>query len=317
MAVVRHFSREGLVFDVIDQGPRDGDVVVLLHGFPQGAETWQRVVDRLAQAGYRTLAPNQRGYSPGARPRGARHYSLRAVKEDVLAMLAQAGVARAHVVGHDWGGAVAWALAAADPGASAPYPVTAADPVTPANPITSVTVVSTPHPGALTAALLQGQALRSWYMLLFQVRGLAERAMHPDGRGWRLAMRGVPENLQAAYAARMREEGALSAALSWYRAIPRELVSPTAPRGPSVVPSWFVWGARDPALGRTAAEATSRFVSAPYRFVVLPDAGHWIPERNADTLSDLIIRQLNGPQVSQRPQRGPGAARRPGSEAVG
>jgi pimeloyl-ACP methyl ester carboxylesterase len=109
---VDSFRRDGLTFDVRDAGPPDGEPVVLLHGFPQDSAAWDQVSPALHQAGLRTLAPDQRGCSPMARPRGRGRYRLRETTADVLALLDAAGLERAHVVGHDWGGMVAWALAA-------------------------------------------------------------------------------------------------------------------------------------------------------------------------------------------------------------
>src|SRR3954467_7630213 len=126
------FRRGDMVFDVQDGGPPDGEPVVLLHGFPQDRTAFDRMAPALHTAGLRTLAPDQRGYSPGARPVGRSHYRVREAVGDVLAMLDAAGSERAHVVGHDWGGAVAWAMAAWHP-----------------DRVRMLTALSTPHPAAL------------------------------------------------------------------------------------------------------------------------------------------------------------------------
>src|ERR1700737_4666991 len=103
------YERDGLVFDVRDEGPLDGPVVVLLHGFPETSASWSDVIPKLVDAGYRAVAPDQRGYSPDARPRGRRAYRRRELVADVLALIDQTGAERVHLVGHDWGAAVAWA----------------------------------------------------------------------------------------------------------------------------------------------------------------------------------------------------------------
>ena len=100
---MERFERDGLIFDVVDSGPGDGEPVVLLHGFPQDSSSWTAVSQALNHAGYRTLAPDQRGYSPGARPPGRQHYTDRHLVDDVWALLDAAGLNQAHVVGHDWG----------------------------------------------------------------------------------------------------------------------------------------------------------------------------------------------------------------------
>ncbi len=280
------FSRDGLVFDVRDKGPGKGEAVVLLHGFPQDATAWDPVTSRLHEAGLRTLAPDQRGYSPQARPRGRRAYRMALLVDDVLALLDDRGLARAHVVGHDWGGAVAWALAGRHP-----------------ERVASLTVLSTPHPAAFTAALAGSQAIASWYMGAFQLPILPEVAL---SRALPRMLRGLPDASIARYTRRMREPSALGAALGWYRAIP---FSPPGGFGAVVVPTTYMWGARDPALRRRGAELTGRYVSGPYRFVEL-DAGHWLPETRPTEVASAVVEQVTSvpstPRVAARPMTDPG-----------
>jgi pimeloyl-ACP methyl ester carboxylesterase len=269
------FERDGLRFDVVDSGPLDGEPVVLLHGFPQDASCWDQVSPPLHEAGYRTLAPNQRGYSPGARPAGASSYRFRELVDDVLAMADAAGVDGFQVVGHDWGAQVAWALAADQPERA-----------------TSVASLSVPHPAAFKAAALRGQILRSWYMGLFQARGVAERVLRPGSWLWTRFMAGLPAEVAEHYAERMSEPGALTGALSWYRALPLELRHPSVRVGSIRVPTLYVWGAHDPALGRAAAELTADYVSGPYRFEILAASGHWLPESSAELVGPLLLEHL-------------------------
>lgn len=292
------YERNGLVFDVTDGGPEGEQAVVLLHGWPQDRTAWKRVEPRLRMAGLRTLAVDQRGYSPGARPPSRSSYPLRELVADVVALLDAAGLARAHVVGHDWGGAVAWALAQRNP-----------------ERVRALTVLSTPHPAAMSWAMRHSdQALRSWYMLAFQLPVLPELVLR---RTLSDALRrsGLPEEDVQRYVARFRQQpGVASGGLAWYRAmtapgeLARELTrtartarkvlpgkgsgsgaseSPArTPRGISV-PTTYVWGSGDPALGRAAAERTARYVTADYRFVEV-DAGHWLPE----TCPDVVAREI-------------------------
>ena len=266
---------DGLVLDVTEAGPPDGVPVVLLHGFPQDATCWDALTPALTAAGYRTLAPDQRGYSPGARPTGVEPYRLRHLVDDVLAVMDAAGAEWAHVVGHDWGAAVAWAAAAW-------YPER----------VRTLTALSVPHPRAMTAAAARGQALRSWYFLLVQPRGLGERLLAPGSRGWRLALTGLPEASRRRYTARMSEPGALTAALSWYRALGADRSDAAVRVGHVAVPTLHVWGTRDPALGRAASLATAPFVTGPYRFEALVGAGHWLPERHADRVVGPLLEHL-------------------------
>lgn len=267
------FERDGLRFDVRDAGPRGGDIVVLLHGFPQDGSAWDAVAARLNEAGLRTLAPDLRGYSPGARPTARSAYTAAQYTADVLALLDAAGADRAHLVGHDWGGAAAWVTGSRFP-----------------ERVTSLVVLSTPHPAAMTRAMTRStQALRSWYMALFQLPVLPEVLVsHTLSRT--LTRSGLPEEHAARYAARMQEPGALTGALNWYRGLPASLLSPI-PDCP--VPTTYVWGREDVALGRVAAEATGRHVTGPYRFVELA-AGHWLPETRPREVAAVVLDRIRG-----------------------
>ena len=225
----------------------------------------------LHAAGLRTLAPHQRGYSPGARPGGRRAYRLEELAADAIALLDAAGVERAHVVGHDWGAGVAWALAAWHH-----------------ERVASLVALSTPHPAAFTRAMLGSQAFRSWYMLAFQLPGLPERAV--AGRiGDFYRSTDLPEEHVERYAGRFSRPGELNGPLNWYRALPfgRRGV------GRIRVPTTYVWGRRDPALGRAAAERTAENVVGDYRFVEL-DAGHWLPETHPETVAREILQRVEG-----------------------
>jgi pimeloyl-ACP methyl ester carboxylesterase len=270
------FRRDGLTFDVRDGGPPDGDAVVLLHGFPQDSSAWISVEPLLRRNGLRTLALDQRGYSPGARPSGRTAYRLSETVADVLALLDAAGLERAHVVGHDWGAAVGWALAGWHP-----------------DRVRSMTAISVPHPGAMARALVTSdQGLRSYYMALFQLPVLPERLILANGAAplrRMLSRGGLPDAAVDRYVRRMLEPGALTAALGWYRAMPwsmRERV------GRIRVPTLHLWSTGDPFLGRAGTEDTARFVDAAYRLEVLEGVGHWIPELAADVVADLVTAHV-------------------------
>ena len=256
------------------EGNPDGSPVLLLHGFPQSAAAWDRVWPALADAGHRVLLAEQRGYPSDFRPRGRRAYRVPLLVEDVVAALDEP----VHVVGHDWGGVVGWALAASRPEL-----------------VRSLTVVSTPHPRALARALRTAdQARRSWYVLAFQLPVLPERLLLANGgRRLRGVLRGSGLDADTAreYAARMSEPGALTAALNWYRALP---LAGRSIAGPVPVRTLYVWGEEDFALGRRAAEDTGRYVTGPYEFVPLPGVSHWVPEQHADELLPPLLRHLAG-----------------------
>ncbi|WP_238348576.1 alpha/beta fold hydrolase [Ornithinimicrobium pratense] len=282
------YTHDGLTFEVLDGGPRDGETVVLLHGFPQDASAYDEVTPLLHEHGLRTLAPHQRGYSRGARPRRASAYRVGVLMDDVVALLDAAGIRRAHVVGHDWGGAVAWALAQRRP-----------------DRVASLVVLSTPHPHALRwAAGRSDQAWRSSYMLGFQLPWMAERLLVRTVQGGGMVRRGVPTEHQRRYAARLRRPEDARGPLNWYRAPLRPRLrgarwhhleggDPGWAQAAVRVPTTFVWGRHDVYLGRSAAERTAAYVEADYRFVEL-DAGHWLPERAPEVVAREILARVRG-----------------------
>jgi pimeloyl-ACP methyl ester carboxylesterase len=270
------FRRQGMEFDVRDAGPADGEPVVLLHGFPQDRTAFDRMAPVLHGAGLRTLAPDQRGYSPGARPTGRGAYRLRETAQDVLALLDAAGLESAHVVGHDWGGVVGWALGAW-------YPER----------LRSLTALSVPHPATMAKAMVTSdQALRSSYMALFQLPVVPERlVLAGGGATLRKMLRngGLPDDAVDHYVQRMREPGALTAALNWYRALPYGVRDGI---GRVSVPTLHVWSTGDAFLGRAATEATRQYVTGPYRLEVLEGVTHWIPELAAERTAELVVAHV-------------------------
>lgn len=280
MVSLTHFTRQGLRFDVRDEGPEDGPVVILLHGFPQDSTSWDAVVGSLHARGLRTLVPDQRGYSPHARPAGISSYRLDELVADVLALADAAGADRFHLVGHDWGGAVAWQSAHAA-----------------SNRVATLTVLSTPHPSALGQALrTPGQLVKSWYMAAFQIPEIPERWL--AGRiGKMLRGSGVPETAAAHYDRRFATAQDLRGPINWYRAtVPfGGLAQPDDDKARIRVPTTYVWGNRDFALGRTAAERTAQHVAGPYRFIEL-DGGHWLPELHPEQVASAVVERIAPPQ---------------------
>ena len=268
-----HFERAGLRFDVVDAGPTDGETVVLLHGFPQRPSCHDEVALRLNDAGLWTLAPAQRGYCAGARPRRRRDYRTSELTKDVLAMLDAAGVERAHIVGHDWGAAPTWGMAAWHPDRTA-----------------SITVLSTPHPLAMIDAFRgSNQALKSWYMLFFQLPLLPELVVRPL-LAKTLRNTGLPEEHVNANVSAMSEPGALTAAINWYRGLPFSIREPVGRIG---VPTTYIWGRNDFALNRFAAERTGHYVDGPYEFIDL-DASHWLPETEPEAVAEAVLKRVTG-----------------------
>jgi pimeloyl-ACP methyl ester carboxylesterase len=273
---IERFSRDRLSFDVTDDGPVDGRVIILLHGFPEDRHCWVRLARWLTGAGYRVLAPDQRGYSPGARPAGRRAYTIDRPARDALALADAAGADRFDIVGHDWGAVVAWYLAGYFPGR-----------------VRTLTALSVAHPQAFGRSMVGStQALHSWYMLFFQLPGAPVWLLRQIG-GRRIAASlqrsGLGEDSARRYAARAADPTAIRGPLNWYRAIP---FSRGDRLGPVATPSLLLWGDRDRFLTRAAAEACERYVTGPYRFVALAGASHWLPSEASDDVAPPLLEHL-------------------------
>ncbi|WP_435744408.1 alpha/beta fold hydrolase [Nocardioides sp. SYSU DS0663] len=272
------FHHDGLTFDVVDDGPLDGDPVTLLHGFPERASSWRRVAPLLHEAGLRTYAMDQRGYSPGARPEGRRHYRTELLAEDVAALVRTIG-RPVHLVGHDWGAQVAWVLTGQHPEL-----------------VRTLTAVSVPHPAAFGAAMTSSdQALRSWYIGLFQVPKVVELLAHAGGgRLFEHFLRasGMEDDELARVREEVVEDGALPHALGWYRALP---LSDRSLMGRSIkVPTTMVWSDGDSALARRGPELTERYCRADYELVVLQGVSHWIPTQAPEALAEAVLERVAG-----------------------
>lgn len=262
--------RGELRFDVHDEGPLDGEPVVLLHGFPQRASSWGRVVPLLHDVGLRTLAVDQRGYSPGARPRSRTSYSTEGLVADLAAVVEAVG-RPVHVAGHDWGAVVGWAAAALRPEL-----------------LRTLTAVSVPHPGAMAAACLRSdQLLRSWYVAAFQLPWLPERVLASRFGDQAMRASGMDPESLSRFRREVVETGALPGALGWYRALP--FSHPRVAWRRIGIPTTFVWSDGDTAISRVAAHRAGEYVDAAYSYVELPGVSHWVPEQAPEELAAAII----------------------------
>jgi pimeloyl-ACP methyl ester carboxylesterase len=261
-------------------GPEDGRRVLLLHGFPQTSWAWRDELWALASAGYRAVAPDLRGYSRGARPAELEAYATDVLVGDVLALADAMEMEAFDLVGHDWGGMLAWIATVGQP-----------------ERVRSLAVVSTPHPLALERVLRgggdPGQVGQGAATEAFRVPEVPERLLlGPEGDGAGLATLLAESGLDAddarVYVRALSEPGALTAALNWYRAMDRSMLDGF---GPVRVPTLYVWPSGD-AVPRVAAEDTAEFVEGPYAFEVLENVSHWVPEMAPVELSDLLVRHL-------------------------
>lgn len=258
------------VFDAVAAGPKHGRKVLLLHGFPEFGIEWEAQLRALAGAGYRAVAPDQRGYSAGVRPAGIEHYQLDHLVRDVRGIADALGWGRFDLVGHDWGAAVAWVAAARYGGR-----------------VRSLTAVSVPHLGAFSKALREDpdQQERSKYMSFYrQPTPIPEDKLLSKP----LAIPGVPAEHLTEYNARLREPGALTAALDWYRANDF-----TGYPDRVDVPTLFV-ASEDPAVAPSGIGDTKNWVTGPYRLEMVPGGGHFLPEAAAPVVSELLLTHLCG-----------------------
>jgi pimeloyl-ACP methyl ester carboxylesterase len=265
----------GFEFTLLAAGPTDGSPVMLLHGFPQFADVWTQLLTVLGRNGFRAVAIDQRGYSSGARPTQIEAYNVAKLTSDVIALADILAWRSFHLIGHDWGGFIAWQLAAI-------YP----------DRIRSLSVLSTAHIDAFLNAVASDpdQKTRSQYIQLFKMPGQVAEAMFlkEDGVRLRGVFQGkVPEKQISANLQRLMVPGALTAVLNWYRALDLH-----ARIGPVSTPTLYIWGDQDMALGRAAAEATVHYVNGPYRFEVLQGYSHWLQDEAPEALSDLIVGHL-------------------------
>jgi pimeloyl-ACP methyl ester carboxylesterase len=270
----------GLTFDALASGETGSPLVLLLHGFAESMHCWHAQLAMLAANGYRAVAPSQRGYSPGARPDVGvpANYHIDHLMDDAMAIAGACGDGdrRFHLVGHDWGGSIAWALADRVP-----------------QRLASLTILSRPHPNAFNPALQMpdgDQAQRSRHHKAFLEPDAADVVLADDAR-WlreRWAANGVPVAAMEQHLGVLGNKPTMEAALAWYRA--RGAIR--APIGPIRVPTLYIWGDADDTVGRAAAEGTEDFVAAPYRFEVLPGIGHFAADQAPDRVSEVLLQQI-------------------------
>ena len=262
-------------FTIDTAGPTSGPAILLLHGFPETRQMWQHQMRAVARAGFHAIAPDQRGYSAGARPPGVESYTSNLLVTDALALMDNFGASRFHLVGHDWGGQIAWLIATAN-----------------SDRVASLTVLSRPHPAAFARAMTEDpeQATRSQHHRTFRQDDAIEKLRQNNFKLLRgaleredIAQEKIDEYFQA-----LNQPGALEAAINWYRAA--NIASMQIP--PVTVPTLYIWGNADPTVGRRAAELTTQFVQGPYRFVEMEGGGHFVVDQFPDRVAELLLEHL-------------------------
>jgi epoxide hydrolase 4 len=279
--VIRHerLAGDGIQLHVARAG--DGPPVLLLHGFPENWRSWQHQIPALADAGFSVLAPDLRGHNDSDRPAAREAYHLTHLVADVAALVRASGHARAHIVGHDWGGILAWTFAGAHPEL-----------------VSTLAILNAPHLQLYMEKVRQPsrQTLRAWYLLFFRIPGVSERALRArDFAAVRDMFRRLPAQPAFSdadieqYVAALRPPGALTAALNWYRA---NLGSPDALRlarsARVAVETLVIWGERDPALGVELLEGLER-VAPRVRVHRIPRASHWVQNEAPDEVNRVLL----------------------------
>jgi pimeloyl-ACP methyl ester carboxylesterase len=273
-------TRSGLTFTADVAGPIGGSLVLLLHGFPESRHSWREALPVLAGAGYRAVAPDQRGYSPGARPDPAdlSNYAFDRLIDDAIEIAAAAGYAdkRFHLVGHDWGGQVSW-------GVAGKYP----------DRLASLTILSRPHPGSFRRALLDeagDQKHRSRHHSAFLAPGTGEMLLADNAKRLRegLSAQGVPAAALEQHLSVLGNPEAMEAALAWYRSNK----GLAADIGAIKVPTLYIWGDADATVGPDAARGTAEFMGAAYAMEVLPSVGHFVMDQASARATELLLEHL-------------------------
>jgi pimeloyl-ACP methyl ester carboxylesterase len=278
MIETRAIVIDDLAFTVDVAGPPHGAPVLLLHGFPETRHMWRHQLDALSRAGYRAIAPDQRGYSADARPAALEAYATERLLADALSLMDAQGCARFHLVGHDWGGQLAWLIAANH-----------------GDRLLSLSVISRPHPAAFTRAMKEdaAQAERSRHHRSFRADDAIARMREANLKPLRDALerQAVPAADAAIYISALSEPGAIEGAMYWYRA--GSLGSAETPA--IATPTLFVWGRNDATVGAYAAELTAQYVTGPYKFVPVDNGTHFLVDQFPELISGLILEHLREP----------------------
>jgi pimeloyl-ACP methyl ester carboxylesterase len=267
----------GIRLHIATQGKR-GPLVILLHGFPECWYSWRQYLPVLAEAGFRAVAPDMRGYNLSEKPKGVRSYDLPVLTADVMGLIRAFGEERAIIVGHDWGAIVAWRFAMDYPQA-----------------VEKLVICNVPHPARFAEDLYTFRQLRkSWYIFLFQLPWLPERLLGRDPlRALTRTMRDSAVRQEVfsdadlrVYAEALSQPGALTASINYYRAAARW--GRKLPTKPIAAPTLILWGEEDHVLGKELVAGTERFVS-DLRVHYIPRCGHWVQQEAREEVTAALL----------------------------
>jgi epoxide hydrolase 4 len=288
----RFIDIDGLTLHLREAGPASGEPVILLHGFPEHSGSWRKQTPALAEAGFRVIAVDMRGYGPSSSPAAVEAYHLDRLAADVVDLADALGLQRFNLVGHDWGGIVAWAVAAQH-----------------AMRITRLIILNAPHPDVMPVIMRQKplQLLRSSYVGFFQLPWLPEALL--TAGDFRLLKRALTSTARpgtfsqsdlSAYAAEWGREGRLRGMINYYRALVR---LPRAPLGRIVQPTLILWGCQDQALDVALSKA-SLMQCSNGRMDSHRRATHWIHLEEPDWINERMLRYLAEERELDRPEPG-------------
>ena len=274
-------ATNGVKLHVVQAGDPQGPLVIFLHGFPDFWYGWRRQIGALAAAGFRVWAPDQRGYNLSDKPGGVADYGLDLLAQDIVGLMDAAGVERASVVGHDWGGAVAWWLGLHH-----------------SDRVAKLAILNSPHPAAFTRYLRNNrrQQVKSAYMAFFQLPRLPEFASRHFGK-WALRRSSLPGTFSdedlAQYQTAWNQPGALTAMINWYRASRQRLNVSPMHNLTVATPTQIIWGADDAFFEPGLAELSLELCTNG-KLKMAPDATHWVQHEAPDEVSQLLVAHFRG-----------------------
>lgn len=280
---------DGIRLHYVEAG--SGPLVLLLHGFPDFWFTWRKQIPVLARAGFRVLAPDLRGYNESDKPPGIDNYRIERIVGDLLGLITHIGESQAHVVGHDWGGGIAWTLAMSHPSV-----------------VDQLAILNAPHPALFLRELRRpAQLLRSWYMFFFQLPFLPEWwlslgnfvLIEPVWRKPPPPALPFTEDEIRQYKKALARPGALTAALNYYRAAFRRFGTLAQNIRPISRPTLVLWGERDPYVGLHVLQGLEEWVVNP-RIQTFPEAGHWVQTDAPSQVNEALLAFLGGDDQANR-----------------
>ena len=264
-----------LTFDCRVSGSKDDELVVLLHGWPESSYMWIDLIQDISKFGFYCIAPNMRGYSDGARPKGKKNYTLNRLSQDILNIVKSVEKKKFHLIGHDWGAVIGWKVVHDHSGF-----------------ILSWSALSVPHVKAFGYAILNDpiQQKKSQYVKKFQIPFFPEMKLRKnDFELFRKLWKHSSKEEVQDYLSIFRNKKALTASLNYYRANAKIFADVSI--GNISVPTLFIWGEHDLAIGEVSVELGHQYIKGYYKFVKL-DAGHWLIQTKYSIIKEEIYNHL-------------------------